>query len=81
MAVKETIAKTDERVKVFIPLSYASDDPNLYVAVNGVGYLLPRGAESLGPRHIAREIERSRKAEAAYNKKIRDLQKKQQNPT
>ena len=59
-----------KRVKIFIPKGYANDDPNLFVSVNGVNYLLPRGKESLVPSEIAAEIERSRRAQAEMDENI-----------
>ena len=32
-----------ERVEVYIPRGADREDPNFFVAVNGVNYLLPRG--------------------------------------
>ena len=37
---------TENRVEVFIPKGYANDEPNLFVSVNGVNYLLPKGKKS-----------------------------------
>lgn len=54
--------EAEERVEVFVPKGYANDDPNLFVSVNGVNYLLPKGKKSLVPAHIAAEIERSKRA-------------------
>jgi hypothetical protein len=51
------VSKTaEERVEVFIPRGYANDDPNFFVSVNGVNYLLPRGKKSQVPAHVAEEI-------------------------
>ena len=66
----------DTRVKIFVPKTYATDDPNLYVGVNGVGYLLPRGEEALVPPHVAKEIERSLKAESMQDRRARALRDK-----
>ena len=52
----------DDRVEVYIERGYANDDPNFFVSVNGVNYLLPRGKKSMVPAHVAAEIERSKKA-------------------
>ena len=49
--------------KSFIPRGSSNDDPNFFVSVNGVNYLLPRGKESEVPAHIAAEIRRSWKAQ------------------
>ena len=63
----------DDRVEVFIPKGYANDDPNFYVSVNGVNYVLPRGKKSLVPAHIAFEIELSKKAEARLDEKVEQM--------
>ena len=67
-AVEE--AKSDNRVEVFVPKGYANDEPNLFVSVNGVNYLLPKGKKSLVPPAIAAEIERSRKAQEKMDENI-----------
>lgn len=63
------MAKNDERVEVFVPKGASNEDPNLFVSVNGVSYLLPRGKRSRVPAHIAEEIERSNKAQEAWDEK------------
>ena len=55
-------AKAD-RVDIFIPKGYANNDPNLFVGVNGVNYILPKGKTSNVPAHVAEEIQRSLKAQ------------------
>lgn len=70
---KKTEAKKDERVEVFIPRSYSSDDPNFFVSVNGVNYLLPRGKSSMVPPEIAAEIERAFEAQEALDRRIDEL--------
>jgi len=57
--------KNEAMIEVFIPRSAANRDPNFFVAVNGVSYLLPRGKSSLVPAAVAAEIERARAAEDA----------------
>jgi hypothetical protein len=69
-APKETETPKDDRVEVFIPKGYANDEPNLFVSVNGVNYLLPKGKKSLVPAHIAAEIERSKKAAEKQDENI-----------
>ena len=49
----------DKRVEVFIPRGADREDPNLFVGINGVNYLLPRGKKSMVPRAVADEIVRS----------------------
>ncbi len=53
----------DERVEVYIERGRENDDPNFFVSVNGVNYLLPRGKTSLVPPHIKAEIDRARAAQ------------------
>ena len=52
----------NDRVEMAIPRGSDREDPNLFVAVNGVNYLLPRGKKSMIPAFVAREIERSARA-------------------
>ena len=59
----------EDRVEVFIPRGPANGDPNYFVSVNGVNYILPRGKKSLVPAHIAAEIERSDRAQEALDAK------------
>lgn len=63
MSTTNTEATKEKRVEVFVPRGQASDDPNFFVGVNGVNYILPRGATSKVPAHVAEEIKRSLKAE------------------
>lgn len=64
---------TESRVEVFIPRGEGKDDPNMFVSVNGVNYLLPRGKKSMVPRHIAEEIKRSQAAEERLNEHMDEL--------
>lgn len=57
------MATTPNRVDVFIPKGYANDEPNLFVGINGVNYILPKGKTSKVPAHVAEEINRSLKAQ------------------
>ena len=64
-AAKETVteAKEPKKVELFIPKGYANEDPNFFISVNGVNYLLPRGKKSLVPVAVAQEYERSVRAQ------------------
>ena len=62
-----------EKVEVFIPKGYVNEEPNLFVSVGGVNYLLPRGRTSLVPPEVAYELERSRKAQEDLDRKIGQL--------
>ena len=79
MAKTETKASTpvvapeEDRVEVFVPKGYANDDPNLFVSVNGVNYLLPRGKKSMVPAHVAAEIERSKRAAEKQDEKMEQM--------
>ena len=48
----------EKRVEVFIPRGSDREDPNLFVGINGVNYLLPRGKKSMVPAAVAAEIAR-----------------------
>ena len=52
----------DKRIEVFIPRGGDRADPNLFVGINGVNYLLPRGKKSMVPPAVAGEIARGEKA-------------------
>jgi hypothetical protein len=68
--IEETTATVDDRVEVFIPKGYANDEPNLFVSVNGVNYILPKGKTSKVPPHVAYEINRSLKAQQKQDENI-----------
>lgn len=72
-ASKTTEKVKDTRVEVFIPKGYANDEPNLFVSVNGVNYLLPKGKKSLVPAHVAAEIERSKRAAEKQDEKMEQM--------
>lgn len=65
--------KAPDRVEVFIPKGNSNDDPNMFVSVNGVNFLLPRGKKSLVPVEVAQEIERSVKAQVALDTHIDEM--------
>ena len=51
--------ENEKLVEVFIPRNNANQDPNFFVGVNGVSYILPRGKKSLVPPAVAAEIDRA----------------------
>ena len=53
----------DNRVKVFVPRGASNEDPNLFISVNGVNYLLPKGQESSVPAAVEAEYKRSLRAQ------------------
>ena len=56
--------KNDTRVKVTLPRARKGEDPNLFVGINGVNYIVPKGQTSEVLPEVAYEIERSQAAEA-----------------
>lgn len=56
-----------KRVNVSIPRGSDREDPNLFVGLNGVNYLLPRGKTSAVPQAVAEEIARSERARDALD--------------
>lgn len=52
----------NKRIEVFIPRGGDRADPNLFVGINGVNYLLPRGKKSKVPPAVAEEIARGERA-------------------
>lgn len=63
----------DNRVELFIPKGYANDDPNFFISVNGVSYLLPRGKKSMVPDFVADEYHRSVKAQEKQDENIEQM--------
>ena len=72
-ATKPAETVMEDRVEVFVPKGYANDDPNLFVSVNGVNYLLPKGKKSLVPAHVAAEFERSKRAAEKQDEKMEQM--------
>ena len=68
----------EDRVEIFVPKGYTEDEPNVFVSVNGVNYLLPRGKKSLVPEEVAREFRRSQAAQEALDKRIEQLLEEQE---
>lgn len=70
-------AKTEkETVKLSIPRGDTRGDPNLFISVNGVNYLLPRGKTSEVPPEVAEEYNRSEKAKEKYYALSDELQQR-----
>ena len=60
------VKKEVKRVSIHIPRAEGNDEKNLLVSVNGVNYLLPKGQTSEVPEFVAKEIQRSWKAQDRY---------------
>ena len=69
-ATKATEAVTDNRVEIFVPKGYANDEPNLFISVNGVNYLLPKGKKSMVPDFVAEEFYRSQRAQERLDETV-----------
>lgn len=72
-ASKATEEVKDNRVELFIPKGYANDDPNFFISVNGVNYILPRGKKSMVPDFVAAEYHRSVKAQERLDENIEQM--------
>ena len=64
-----------ERIPLYIDRGDNKDDPNVLIGLNGVNYLLPRGATSMVPRCVAEEYRRSREANNRFLDRMADLAK------
>ena len=69
-----TTEKTEKREDVFVSKGYANDDPNQFIGVNGVNYILPKGKTSNVPSHIANEYHRSQRAQQKQDENADALQ-------
>ena len=76
MAENKTVtteATENERVEIFVPKGATHDDPNMFISINGVNYLLPKGKKSLVPHEVAREFYRAQKAQEIFDATIDEL--------
>ena len=76
MSTTKTTKTADDRVEVNIPRGGDREDPNLFVAVNGVNYLLPRGKKSRVPKAVADEIARAERARESLYETVDALLKR-----
>ena len=63
----------EKRVEVFIPRGSDREDPNLFVGINGINYLLPRGKKSRVPAAVAEEIKRAELAADRFYQSVDGL--------
>ena len=62
-----------KREKIFVPRAASNrEDPNLFVGINGVNYLIPKGKSSEVPDFVAEEIRRANAA-ATYQDDQRNV--------
>ena len=57
----------EAREEIFIPRALDGEERSLFVSVNGINYLLPKGKTSLVPGEVAAEIRRSWAAQNAWD--------------
>ena len=65
-----------KRIELSIPRGSDREDPNLFIGINGVNYLLPRGRKSSVPKCVAAEYERSERARDALDRQRDEMQVK-----
>lgn len=65
--------KKDKRVALTIPRGAANDEPNVFISVNGVGYLLPKGKTSMVPPFVKAEYDRSVAAQNKMDEHVDEL--------
>ena len=66
---------SEKRVEVSVPRGAEREDPNLFVGINGMSYLLPKGKKSSVPEAVAWEIARSERARDALDQTMDSLQR------
>ena len=66
---------SEKRVEVSVPRGAEREDPNLFVGINGMSYLLPKGKKSSVPAEVAQEIARSERARDALDQTMDSLQR------
>ena len=53
-----------KKVSITLPRAKSGEDREVFVGINGVNYLIPRGKEVEVPDYVAAEIRRAEDAEA-----------------
>lgn len=72
-ADKTVTPPEDDRVDIYIPKGSANEEPNLFVGINGVNYLLPKGKTSKVPKCVAKEVALSLKAQSRQDENMDKL--------
>ena len=65
----------EERIEVSVPRGAEREDPNLFVGINGMSYLLPKGKKSSVPPEVAWEMARAERARDALDVTMDSLQR------
>lgn len=66
-------AAAADKVEITVPRGPSHDDPNLFISVNGVNYLIPRGQKSMVPIAVAQEYYRSIAAQEALDRRMQSM--------
>lgn len=53
--------------EIFVPKGRKDEEQNLFISINGVNYLIPRGKKSTVPHFVAEEYRRSLEAQEALD--------------
>lgn len=56
----------EKRVKITVDRGSSREDPNLFVGINGVNYLIPKGKTSSVPDFVKDELDRAKDADNYY---------------
>ena len=70
----------DEYVDLYIPKGFANDDPNEFISINGVNFVLPKGKTSKVPAYVKAEYDRSLAAQTAQDENVDKLLEKAKQP-
>lgn len=62
-----------ERVEIMVPRGAQNDDPNMFISVNGVNYLLPKGKKCTVPKEVAYEFYRSIEAQESLDDTVQEM--------
>lgn len=69
------MAKKNTRVKITLHRARKGEDENLFVGINGVNYVIPKGKEVEVLPEVAEEIWRSQKADDLMHERAEEMQK------
>ena len=69
-----------EKVELYVESGYSKDDPNEYISVHGINYVLPKGETSMVPPCVKFEYERSRRAKGIQRRNSEEMLKKTAQP-
>ena len=75
-----TNTNKEEYVDLFIPKGYANDDPNEFISLGGVNYVLPKGKTSKVPPQVKKQYEQSLRAQQRQDENSEKLLKKANEP-